>query len=149
MRRYRILFLILVLQSVMICNSFAQNSDAVTNKYWELMLGKTYKKNANNKYMPYFPPPLKALDKTKIELNGYIIPIKAGLEHDNFLLSVLPILQCQYCGTGDIPEMVIVYTKQKIRFTAKPILLVGTFIIDEKNLDGASFTLIDASLKSK
>lgn len=145
----KILFLFLVFQSILIVNSFAQGKDAVTNKYWDLLVEKTYKKNANNKFIPYFPPQLKALDNTKIELNGYIIPIKSGITHNSFLLSVLPVLQCQYCGLGDIPEMVIIYMKDKIKFTEKPILLEGILKIDENNMDDASFSLSNAVIKIK
>ncbi len=146
--KIKILLLVVAVQFLLLPNLFAQNGDAVSNKYWDLLLEKTYKKNINNKYMPYFPPQLKALGNRKIELNGYIIPIKSGISHDNFLLSVLPVLQCQYCGMGDVPEMVIVYMKDKIKFTDKPILLEGIFKIDENNMDNASFALMNAVIKN-
>lgn len=38
--------LFLFFQSLLIVNSFAQGKDAVTNKYWDLLVEKTYKKNA-------------------------------------------------------------------------------------------------------
>jgi hypothetical protein len=145
----KILFLMVAFQFLLVCKSFAQRDDEVSNKYWDLLVEKTYKLNASKKYVPYFPPSLMALNNKKIALNGYIIPIKSGISHDNFLLSVLPVLQCQYCGLGDIPEMVIVYMKDKIKFTEKPILLEGILKIDENNMDDASFSLSNAVIKIK
>ncbi|TAF79823.1 MAG: hypothetical protein EAZ51_07205 [Sphingobacteriales bacterium] len=94
--------------------------------------------------MPYFPPSLMAYNKTKIQLNGYMVPTNVGATHKVFLLSVLPVMQCQFCGTGDIPEMVEVYMSTPIKFNTKPINLEGTLIINDLDNDTATFKLANA-----
>ncbi len=120
----------------------------ISNKYWEILNTRTIKKNAEGQYMPFYPPSLMAYHKTKIELNGYMVPTRVGVSHKVFLLSVLPIMQCQFCGTGDIPEMVEIYMKEAIKFSTKPINLEGTLIINDSDNDVATFMLANAAVKN-
>jgi len=128
--------------------SFAQAPHkTLSNKYWEILNTRTIKKNAEGQYMPYFPPSLMAYNKTKIQLNGYMVPTNVGATHKVFLLSVLPIMQCQFCGTGDIPEMVEIYMSNAIKFSTKPIIIEGLLIINDSDNDTATFQLANAALK--
>lgn len=119
----------------------------LSNKYWEILNTRTIKKNTEGQYMPYFPPSLMAYNKTKIHLNGYMVPINVGATHKVFLLSVLPVMQCQFCGTGDIPEMVEIYMSNAIKFSTKPIIIEGMLIINDSDNDTATFQIANASLK--
>jgi len=119
---------------------------AMMNKYWDLLNLRTIKKGASGMYEPYFPPPLMAVNKKVIHLPGYIVPLKTAAAHKNFLLSVLPIAQCQFCGEGDIPEMVEVIMEEPIKYTAKPVTIEGTLNIND-NPDGATFQLLNARIK--
>ncbi|TAF44506.1 MAG: hypothetical protein EAZ64_06410 [Sphingobacteriales bacterium] len=137
--------LILVFSVLYVQKTFAQAPHkTITNKYWEILNTRTIKKNAEGQYMPYFPPSLMAYNKTKIQLNGYMVPTNVGATHKVFLLSVLPVMQCQFCGTGDIPEMVEVYMSTPIKFNTKPINLEGTLIINDLDNDTATFKLANA-----
>ncbi|TAH03170.1 MAG: hypothetical protein EAZ15_03775 [Sphingobacteriales bacterium] len=143
--------LFFILNIFVLFKSYAQAPPlhkTITNKYWEILNTRTIKKNAEGQYMPYFPPALMAYNKTKIELNGYMVPIKVGQTHKIFLLSVLPIMQCQFCGNGDIPEMVEIYMKEAIKFSTKPINLEGTLIINDSDNDVATFMLANAVVKN-
>ena len=120
----------------------------LSNRNWELMNTRTVEKNKDGDYVPFFPAPLKSLNRKNIELNGYIIPTKSGFTHSQFLLAVLPIFQCQFCGQQDIPEMVQVFMKTPIKFTNKPIIINGILVINDPPIDDkATFMIVNALLK--
>jgi len=122
------------------------------NEVWQtfdLLMYKVENKNGKKVYIPYFPPLLRRLHGKTVSLQGYAIPIKAGFRHNRFLLSVLPIDQCMFCGQNGIPAMVEVTLahdkKQKIG--NKPILITGKVVLnamDKKRteiwIEGASAT---------
>ncbi len=118
------------------------------NKYWELLSTRTIKKNSSSGlYEPFFPPALAAINHTTVTLPGYMVPLKTAATHQTFLLSVLPIMQCQFCGEGDIPEMVEVFMTKPIKFYKKPITIQGKLIINGNNPDGSTFQLQNAVIK--
>ncbi len=120
----------------------------LSNHYWDLISTRSVEKNKTGDYVPFFPAPLKSLNHKPIELNGYMVPIKTGLTHSQFLLSVLPIFQCQFCGQQDIPEMVQVFMITPLRFSDKPMVINGTLVInDPPTADKPTFMLVGASIK--
>lgn len=117
------------------------------NKYWDLLSTRTIKKNTKTGlYEPFFPPPLVAINNTVITLQGYMVPLKTAAMHQTFLLSVLPVMQCQFCGEGDIPEMVEIFMDKPIKFHKKPITIEGRLKISD-DADGSTFQLFKSNLK--
>jgi len=121
---------------------------AITSSNWEILATKTYKLK-NGRYSIYFPPELKALNNKVIDLPGFMIPIKAGTVHQEFMLSVLPIEQCPYCGQGDFPSMVQVKTDKPIAYVDHVITIKGKLILDETDNSPAEFRLLNAQLVSQ
>ncbi len=122
------------------------------NQTWEtinkLMYKVTYKDN-QTVYTPHFPDELKAIDAKTVTLPGYLVPINGGRDHDTFMISVLPIMQCMFCGQGDIPPMVEVFMKKgkKVRFTEEPIKITGTVRLNPNTREGNSeIQVLDAEL---
>ncbi len=122
------------------------------NDTWEtinkLMYKVTYKDNETI-YTPHFPDDLKALDKKTVTLPGYLVPMHGGRDHETFMISVLPIMQCMFCGQGDIPPMVEVFMKKgkKVRFTEEPIKIRGRVHLNANTMEGNSeIQIIDAEL---
>lgn len=122
------------------------------NKTWEAIDKMMYKvTTVNNKkvYTPEYPPLLKALQNKVVDLPGYLVPLKSGRNHDNFMISVLPLAQCQFCGTNGIPPMVEVFMKKgnQIRFTDEPIKIKGKMVFNPEPLTGNSeIQILDAVL---
>ncbi|TXK38144.1 hypothetical protein FVR03_14245 [Pontibacter qinzhouensis] len=114
------------------------------NSTWKLVAERTYVKNANFKMVPSFPAKLKALHNKQVELPGYIIPIHAELEQDEFMLAVLPLDQCPYCGTGDIPTMIEVKMASTIRYTDKPVKIKGKLVLNETGDSRSEIFLVQA-----
>lgn len=111
---------------------------------WNL-IGLRYEKQAAPlKWISVFPPELMALNNKIIELPGYIYPTKVGSKFSEFLLSIVPVESCPFCGTGDIPSMVEVKMASAIPFTDKPIKLKGKFIINHSGDNRSEFFLLDA-----
>ncbi len=111
------------------------------NKTWTIfdqLMYKVEKRNGNTYYTPFFPAALKALHGKKVVISGYMVPIHSGRRHHHFMLSVLPVFQCMFCGQDGIPAMVEVQVNQgkKIMFSEEPMTIIGTVFLnahDEKH----------------
>ncbi len=136
--------LLLLLQSGLTTASYAQH--AVNSATWQLL--NTFSiKSQNNKYVLYFPPDLKALGNKVIELPGYMVPLKVGKLHKEFMLSVLPVQQCAFCGSGDYPPMVLVKTDKPIAYTENVMTVKGKLILNELGGSDPEFSVINAAIK--
>ena len=115
-------------------------------KNWNL-IGMRYEKQVEPlKWASIFPPELMALNNKIIELPGYIYPTKVGSKFSEFLLSIVPIESCPFCGTGDIPSMVEVKMATPLPFTEKPIKIQGKFVINNSGDNRSEFFLLGAKL---
>jgi hypothetical protein len=119
---------------------------AVNSATWQLL--NTFSiKTQNNKYVLYFPPDLKALGNKIIELPGYMVPIRVGKQHKEFMLSVLPVQQCAFCGSGDYPPMVLVKVDKPVPYTDNVMTVKGKLILNELGGSEPEFSLFNASIK--
>ncbi|RZK63754.1 MAG: hypothetical protein EOO95_12755 [Pedobacter sp.] len=115
-------------------------------KNWNL-IGMRYEKQVEPlKWASIFPPELMALNNKIIELPGYIYPTKVGSKFSEFLLSIVPIESCPFCGTGDIPSMIEVKMTAPLPFTEKPIKIQGKFVINNSGDNRSEFFLLGAKL---
>lgn len=115
-------------------------------KTWELIADRTYKLNSKKVWAASFPTALKALENKVLEFPGYIIPVKAGMNHSLFMLSVLPTDQCQFCGEGDVPAMIEVHSKKPVRYSDKPVKVRGKLVLNETGDYRSELFLMDAEL---
>lgn len=121
------------------------------NSTWEAIDKMMYKVtvDGNKKvYTPTYPPVLKALENKVVELPGYLVPLTSGRTHSTFMLSVLPVMQCAFCGTNGIPPMVEIFLKNgSIKFTEEPIKVKGKMVFNPEPLKGnAEIQIVDAVL---
>lgn len=117
-------------------------------KTFDTMLYKVNKVNGKTVYTPYFPIKLSKLDGTSVELQGYMVPLKAGLRHNRFLLSVLPVQQCMFCGQNGIPPMVEVTLSDnnKVWLKENPVIVKGYVKLNEKDRSRVEIFIRDAAL---
>lgn len=115
---------------------------------WEMIAFSNYKHTYNDskKWVPVFKPDLKAFNKKTVTLPGYIIAVKAGMMHDLFMLSVLPVAQCAFCGAGNVPAMVEIHMKSAIEFTDKPVKIRGKLFLNNSGDMRSEFYLLEAEL---
>ena len=116
------------------------------NSTWKMIAERTYKKNKDYKMVPSFPAKLTALQNKVVELPGYIIPVNADLNHKEFMLAVVPMDQCSYCGQGDIPSMVEVKMAKELTYTDKPVKIRGKLLLNGTGDYRSEVFLLDAEL---
>jgi hypothetical protein len=125
------------------------------NDVWEkinTLMYKVTKKGNQTVYTPHFPPELKSIENKIVELPGYLVPLNSGRNHSTFMLSVLPIMQCAFCGTNDIPPMIEIVMKKgtDVRFTEDPIRIKGRVHLNPDVTKGnAEVQIMDAELVVK
>lgn len=90
-------------------------------------------------YKPYFSRNLRKLNGKTVSIQGYMIPKEPVRHHEIFLLSVLPVFQCMFCGKDGIPPMVqiILANGNKLQFTQEPLTIRGVVFLNT-NDDGAT-----------
>ena len=125
----------------------AQILNPLKSKDWDAIALLDYKANGKGKMAPVYPPSLKALHNKVVILPGYLIPIKASFTHSTFMLSVLPLEQCGFCGTGNLPIMIETFVTKAIPYSDKPIKVRGKLVLNLFEEQGKSeITLINAQM---
>jgi hypothetical protein len=138
------IIVLLIFQICLTCALYAQH--AVSSTTWQLL--NTFSvKTQNNKYVLYFPPELKALDNKVVQLPGYMVPIKVGKEHKEFMLSVLPVEQCAFCGSGDYPPMVLINMQKPVPYKDKVVIVKGNLMLNKSGANTPEFTIINANIE--
>lgn len=94
---------------------------------FDLLMYKVSRQGGKTTYTPYFPEPLAKLNGKTVTISGYMIPIRAGRRHNVFLLSVLPIYQCMFCGQDGIPAMteITIADGKKAAISEFPVTIRG------------------------
>ncbi|SEI43169.1 hypothetical protein SAMN04487995_0670 [Dyadobacter koreensis] len=139
-------FLLFTFTAVLSAKAQPPTHIPLMNNTWKLIAERTYKKNKDFKMVPAFPAKLEALQNKVVELPGYIIPINADLNHSEFMLAVVPMDQCPYCGQGDIPSMVEVKMGKELIYTDKPVKLRGKLILNKTGDLRSEIFLLNAEL---
>ncbi|SEK60611.1 hypothetical protein [Parapedobacter koreensis] len=116
--------------------------NAVWETFDELMYKVTHK-DGQTIYTPHFPESLKRLDGKTVTLKGYMVPIEPRRRHNVFLLSVLPVYQCMFCGQNGIPPMaeITMADNTKLTFGEEPITIKGTVFLNGKDENRAEIQL--------
>ncbi|SKB91873.1 hypothetical protein SAMN05660226_03821 [Parapedobacter luteus] len=120
------------------------------NAVWETFDQLMYKvthKDGQTIYTPHFPESLKRLDGKTVTLKGYMVPIEPGRRHHVFLLSVLPVYQCMFCGQNGIPPMaeITMADNTKLTFGEEPITIKGTVFLNGEDENRAEIQLRGAT----
>ena len=96
---------------------------------------------------PIFSEAVKKLNGTKISVEGWMIPLDELRGENYFVLSSLPFANCFFCG-GAGPETVMeVFSKDKIDYTEKRIIVTGTLSINADDPLRLMYILNDAEIK--
>lgn len=139
------LLLILFFFSAGYCIAQPTVHTELRTKNWNI-IGLRYEKQVKPLvWQTVFPAELRAMNNKVIELPGYIIPTKVGNTFSGFMLSIVPLESCPFCGSADIPSMVEVRMKQAIKWTDKPVKIRGKFLINDSGDNQSEFFLLNAS----
>lgn len=100
-------------------------NDQIISRNWNVIGGVSFKV-VNDKHMyAQYTKEIKRYANKTFELEGYMIPITAGMKQSKFMLSSLPVNQCFYCGKNGIPVMVFVELSEPAKFTYNTVKVKG------------------------
>lgn len=120
------------------------SSDVPKPLTWDLLKDVKYKKKFNKEYDQYFDYPVfgektKAIDRQKVSIKGYIIPLDVGL----YALSKYPYASCFFCG-GAGPETIMGLTFAQLpkRYKTDEFLtLRGMFHLNDSDVNKFMYQL--------
>jgi len=142
MKKFTTFFLLLL--SII---SFGQYADS--GKNWDTMADVGYEKSEDEYgeiYVPKFGESVQKMKGKKVTLKGYIIPFEGMFEPKHIIISALPIAACFFCG-GSGPETVAeAYLVEEIKYTAKPITVTGTLVLNNSDFDRLMYILKNAKV---
>ncbi len=125
---------------------------AQTNAWGTLMLTqfeKEYKEDWGMEVdKPIFSPALEAMEGTKIDLHGYIIPIEGRKSQAHFMFSAFPVNMCYFCGKAGPESVIEVFMKdgEKVTFTDEKIWLSGQLKLNAFDPTSSIYVLEQAEL---
>lgn len=126
----------------------AQFTDS--GKNWETMADVKYEKSQDEYgeiYVPKFGDDVQKMEGKMVSLKGFIIPFEGMFEPKHIIISSLPIAACFFCG-GSGPETVAeAYLKEEVKYTAKPVTVIGRLVLNDTDYDQLMYILKDAEVK--
>lgn len=97
------------------------------------------------RFVPQFSDSVLRLDNRDVRLQGFMMPLAAGEQHRNFLLSAQPP-SCPFCLPAGPDALVEVQASSPLRFGEAPMLLAGRLQVLRDDPGGLYYRLVDATL---
>lgn len=113
---------------------------------WQLLSSVTTKAE-KNRLVPTFPGTVLALDKQKVRVQGFMLPLEPGDKQRHFLLSSVPT-SCSFCVPAGPEGLVEVRSKQPVRYTLEPVVVEGTMAVLSDDPYGMYYRVSDAQQPS-
>ncbi|MCV2358726.1 MULTISPECIES: DUF3299 domain-containing protein [Roseateles] len=108
---------------------------------WAL-LSSVSTKVEKNKLIPVFPAQVRALDKQKVRVQGFMMPLEPGDKQQHFLLSAVPT-SCAFCVPAGPEGLIEVRSKQPVRYSLEAITLEGQLSVLSDDPYGMFYRLTD------
>ncbi|WP_310389560.1 DUF3299 domain-containing protein [Roseateles sp.] len=108
---------------------------------WAL-LSSVSNKVEKNKLIPIFPAQVQALDKKKVKVQGFMMPLEPGDKQQHFLLSAVPT-SCAFCVPAGPEGLIEVRSKQPVRYSLEPIVMEGQLAVLSDDPYGMYYRLLD------
>ena len=96
-------------------------------------------------YVPVFGEKIEYLRDQVVEVEGYIIPSDYTFVYDYLILSLLPISECFFCGSGGPETVMEVHLKEgeKYKYNTKRLKFRGKLKLNADNPDKLMYQLVD------
>lgn len=91
-----------------------------------------------------FPVALRPLDGKTVTVTGFMVPLEAKAEQTRFLLTENPT-DCEFCLEGG-PASFIEVRSAPLRFSPKPLTMVGRIKLLREDASGMYYRLTEAQL---
>ena len=108
---------------------------------WELLSSVTTKAE-KTKLTPVFPAKVLALDKRKVKVQGFMMPLEPGDKQHHFLLSSVPT-SCNFCVPAGPEGLIEVRTKQAVRYSLEPVVVEGILAVLSDDPYGMYYRVTD------
>jgi len=109
---------------------------------WSLLASVTVKAD-KSRLVPQFPAPVQALDKQKVKVQGFMMPLEPGDKQRHFLLSSVPT-SCSFCVPAGPEGLIEVHSKTPVRYTLEPVLVEGQLAVLGNDPYGLFYRVLDA-----
>ena len=109
-------------------------TDQIKSKNWDIISKLEFRPKGEDELYPVYSPQLKERNGKFFELQGYMVPIENGMKHQKFILSALPITQCDFCGQNGTPILILVEMQNAIDYSVKPIFVRGVLTLNKGNV---------------
>lgn len=135
-----------LLSGVQQSNGYETSYTAIDTLNWKLLGQITYQKKPNKLYgeveFPIFNSKLKGINKKKIVMTGFVIPI----DNTNYALSKNVFASCFFCGkAGPETIMGIKFRNQKTKLkTDQYVTLEGTLRLNDADVEDWIYHIEDA-----
>ena len=107
--------------------------DQMESSEWNIISGVKTKVVKTTETYAVFTDEIRKYENKPFQLEGYIVPIKDGINQTRFMLSTLPINQCFYCGQNGVAMMVLIEMAEPIKYAAEPIAIKGILKLNRGN----------------
>ena len=109
---------------------------------WQQLLDVKLAKKAR-KSIPEFNEQILALNKQKVRIYGFMLPLSTADKQNHFLITMFPP-HCPFCLAGGPASMVEVLAAKPLNFSYDPIIVEGTFEVVQN--DQVYYRLTNAML---
>jgi hypothetical protein len=101
-------------------------------------------KMVNNRVVPTFPAPVRALDTKTVKVQGFMMPLEPGDKQKHFLLSAVPT-SCSFCVPAGPEGLIEVRSKVAVKYTLEPVVIEGKMAVLGNDPYGMFYRVTDAS----
>ncbi len=108
------------------------------------VLGSVTTRPVKGRLEPVFPDPVKALNKTRVKVQGFMMPLEAGMKQRRFLLSSVPTT-CQFCVPAGPEGLIEVLSQVPVKYSIEAILVEGTLHVLQDDDMGLYYRLTEAA----
>lgn len=109
------------------------------------ILGSVRTRRVDNQLVPVFPETVKAMNQTRVKVQGFMMPLEVGIKQSRFLLSSVPTT-CPYCVPAGPEGLIEVRTRRPVSYTAHAITMEGLLQVLSSDDMGLYYRLAEASL---
>lgn len=109
---------------------------------WRLLSSVTTKP-VKNQLIPVFPDAVKALHRHTIKVQGFMMPLEAGLKQSRFILSSVPTT-CPYCVPAGPEGLIEVRSKTPVPYATEAIVMEGQLLVLQDDAMGLYYRLVEA-----
>ena len=96
-----------------------------------------------DRLVPKFSDSINALDKARVRVQGFMVPLEVGENQKHFILSATSP-SCGFCLPSGPDAMVEVRAKRSFKYSPDPVIASGKFVLTFDETDGLYYRLVDA-----